>query len=47
MERVNSLKTEIKVEIVDTPKKVTFEMGREAIIRSETYEEFIKRMEIY
>jgi len=47
MDRIIEIKKYIRVEMVDAPKKVIFEMGGEPIVRIETYEEFIKRMEIY
>ena len=47
MDRVIEMKKYIRVEMVDKPKKVIFEMGGEPIVRSETYAEFIKRMEVY
>ena len=47
MDRIIQIKKCIPVEMGDTPKKVIFEMGGEPIVRTETYEEFIKRMEIY
>lgn len=47
MDRLIQIKNCIRVEMVDRPKKVIFEMGGEPIVKSETYEQFIKRMEIY